>query len=102
MRRRRPPGARFDLAQSRPYRPAAAAIQIQALVELAAASAARSAASLKRPRVAASAAAMSSVVTRGSTTAEPEVNRKTGLRASRTTAITLCRLVGAIAYTQAR
>ncbi len=74
----------------------AAPIHIHALVAVSAARAASSAASLMRAWAAASAAPDSSAVINGSTTAEPDVKRKTGFRASMITASRACRTLGAI------
>ena len=73
----------------------AAAIQIQALVDVTHARIASSAASFMRPRTAASAPAIRSAVSIGSTTAEPDVNRNTGLSTSRATARRAWRTFGA-------
>ncbi len=73
-----------------------APIQIQALVAVTAASAASSAARRMRRWTAASAAPTRRAVSNGSTTAEPEVNRKTGLSTSMITAMRPCRTLGAI------
>ena len=82
--------------------PTTAATQIQALVAVMHASAASRAATFIRPRTAARAPAVSSAVSSGSTTADPDVNRKTGLSASSATASRAWRAFGARAYTQAR
>src|SRR5690349_952803 len=95
----RPPAR--DIAAAITANAAAAATQIHALVEVAQASAASSAASFIRWRAALSAAAVSRAVRRGSVTAEPDVNRNTGLRISRATARRACRVLGARAYTHA-
>ncbi len=73
----------------------AAATQIHALVEVMTAAAARNAATFIRPLTAASPAPVSRVVTSGSTTADPDVNRKTGFTTSSAVAMRACRALGA-------
>src|SRR5258706_15449965 len=80
---------------SKAAKPATAPIQIQALVAVRHASTARRAATFIRPRTAARAPAVKSAVRRGSTTADPDVKRKTGFRARRTTDRRAWRALGA-------
>src|SRR4029077_6533462 len=91
---RRLNGARLRTS-SNAARPVTAAIQIQALVAVKDASTARSAATFIRPRTAARAPAVSSAVKRGSTTADPDVNKKTGFSARSTTERRAWRAFGA-------
>ena len=70
-------------------------MKIQALVEVTPASAASRTASLIRARIAASAAPLSSAVTRGSATVALAVNAKTGFSASSATASRPCLAFGA-------
>src|SRR5256886_12894749 len=80
---------------------AAAVTQIQALVDVTHAMAASRAASFMRPLTAARAAPETRAVISGSTTAEPDVNRNTGLSIRRTTAKRACLTFGARRETQA-